>query len=84
MTAGTERGTPEGREVAMDAASDPRAAVRRMLETHAPCETGYPGKSTCEICVGGRECADALEAAMLARDPTIDWAPAIREVLGLW
>jgi hypothetical protein len=55
-----------------------------MLEKHAPCETGYPGKTTCKICVGGHECADALEAVMVAHDPTVDWAPAIREVLGLW
>lgn len=74
-------GVQEGGPLGPDEA---RAAVRRVLESHAPCDTGYPGKGTCQICVGGHECADALHDVMVGQDPAVDWAPAIRDVLGLW
>lgn len=65
-------------------ASTLHAQVRHILREHAPCDTGYPGKKTCEICVGGHECADALETMLKERDASVDWRPAIRDVLGLW
>ena len=66
------------------AVDDPRSVVRKMLEELAPCETGYPGVSWCRACAGGDWCADMLERALNERIPSMDWAPAIREVLGLW
>jgi len=62
---------------------DPCSVVRKLLEEIAPCETGYVGVSTCQTC-GGTWCADILEKALREKDPSIDWRPAIREVLGLW
>jgi hypothetical protein len=55
-----------------------------MLEKLAPCETGYPGVDSCKGCHGGHECADAIEQALKREDPSVDWAPSIRQVLGLW
>jgi hypothetical protein len=62
---------------------DPCSIVRKMLEEIAPCETGYVGVVTCKTC-GGYWCADILEKALEEKDPSMDWRPAIREVLGLW
>jgi hypothetical protein len=62
---------------------DPCSEVRKLLEEIAPCETGYVGVSTCQVC-GGTWCADILEKALKEKYPTMDWRPAIREVLGLW
>ena len=69
----------------MNAASvdDPRSVVRKMLEELAPCETGYPGVSWCKVCGGAYWCADMIEQALEQSSPSVDWAPAIREVLGL-
>jgi hypothetical protein len=66
------------------AVGDPCSMVRKMLEELAPCETGYPGVSWCKTCGGGPWCADIVERALKQRFPSMDWAPAIREVLGLW
>ena len=54
----------------MNAASigDQGTAVRKMLETVAPCETGYPGITVCKDCPGCYGCADTLEKA-LTQDP---------------
>jgi hypothetical protein len=73
------------RDEGMNAAEveDPCSVVRKMLEEIAPCETGYSGVATCRIC-GGYWCADILEKALKEKDPSMDWRPAIREVLGLW
>lgn len=70
----------------MNAASigDQGTAVRKMLETVAPCETGYPGITVCKDCPGCYGCADTLEKALTQEFPSTEWAPAIREVLGLW
>jgi len=57
--------------------------VRKLLEEIAPCDTGYVGSTTCQTC-GGIWCADILEKALKEKDPSIDWRPAIRQVLGLW
>ena len=62
---------------------DPCSVVRKLLEEIAPCEPGYAGVETCKIC-GGTWCADILEKALKEKYPTMDWRPAIREVLGLW
>jgi hypothetical protein len=62
---------------------DPCSVVRKLLEDIAPCETGYVGVTTCQTC-GGTWCADILEKALKEKDPSMDWRPAIREVLGLW
>ena len=59
------------------------SAVKKLLEEIAPCDTGYVGATTCQTC-GGIWCADILEKALKERDPSIDWRPAIRQVLGLW
>ena len=59
------------------------SVVRKLLEEIAPCDTGYVGVATCKTC-GGTWCADVLEAALVEKHPSIDWRPAIREVLGLW
>ena len=66
------------------AVGDPRSVVRKTLEELAPCETGYPGVSWCKTCGGAQWCADIVERALKERFPPMDWAPAIREVLGLW
>ncbi len=65
------------------AVSDPCSEVRKLLEEIAPCETGYVGVATCKT-GGGYWCADILEKALKEKNPTMDWRPAIREVLGLW
>lgn len=62
---------------------DPCSVVRKLLEEIAPCEPGYVGATTCQTC-GGTWCADILEKALKEKDPSIDWRPAIRTVLGLW
>ena len=62
---------------------DPCSDVRKMLEEIAPCEIGYAGVATCKTC-GGHWCADILEKALKEKNPSMDWRPAIREVLGLW
>ena len=67
-----------------DMVGDPEAAVRKKLEAIAPCETGYPGVSWCKECAGCRSCADALDRALTQEFPSIQWAPTIRQVLGLW
>lgn len=59
------------------------SVVRKLLEEIAPCDPGYVGVTTCQTC-GGIWCADVLEKALKERDPSIDWRPAIRTVLGLW
>ncbi len=74
----------QDRRMNTDLVGDPRSVVRKMLEELAPCETGYPGVSWCKACGGGPWCAELLERALIQRNPSIDWAPAIREVLGLW
>lgn len=63
---------------------DPHSVVRKALEELAPCETGYPGVSWCKTCGGAYWCADIVEKALTERHPGVDWAPAIREVLGIW
>lgn len=63
---------------------DPRSVVRKALEELAPCETGYPGVSWCRACGGARWCADIVEKDLKQRFPSVDWGPAIREVLGMW
>jgi hypothetical protein len=64
---------------------DPCSVVRQMLAEYAPCETGYPGVSWCRVCGSGRDwCADVLERVLKERYPSVDWTPAIREVLGIW
>jgi len=74
------------RDGGMNAASieDPRSVVRKTLEELALCETGYPGVSWCKTCGASHWCADIVERALKQRFPSMDWAPAIREVLGLW
>jgi hypothetical protein len=78
-------GSHEAQDERMNAAAvdDPRSVVRKMLEEIAPCETGYPGVSWCKICGGGQWCADLLERELSQRLPSMDWMPAIREVLGM-
>jgi hypothetical protein len=71
-------------EVDTQAVGDARAAVRKMLEDLAPCETGYPGVTACGNCPGCRDCADALADALAREFPSMEWAPAIRDVLGIW
>jgi len=74
-------------DVPTDAApvDDPRSVVRQTLAEYAPCETGYPGVSWCRACGSARDwCADVLEKVLKERYPSVDWAPAIREVLGYW
>ncbi len=66
------------------AIDDPRSVVLQTLEELAPCETGFPGVSSCKSCGGGLWCAEMLERVLKQRVPSIDWVPAIREVLGLW
>ena len=86
MSRGVASDGSGAQDVAMDGGTvaDPLATVRRMLQEHAPCETGYPGMSSCKICVGGHECADALDELLSREYPAVDWSPAIRQVLGLW
>lgn len=71
-------------DMSVAAVRDPRSRVRKALEELAPCETGYPGISWCTECTGAEWCADLVEKALKQRFPATDWAPAIREVLGLW
>ena len=66
------------------AVDDPCSVVRKMLEELALCETGYPGASWCRTCGGAHWCAGIVERALKQDFPSMDWAPAIREVLGLW
>jgi hypothetical protein len=66
------------------AVGDPPSVVRKLLEELAPCETGYAGVTSCKACDTGHWCADILERALEQRIPSMDWRPAIREVLGLW
>ncbi len=61
-----------------------RSAVRKALEELSLCETGYTGTLPCRTCALGYECADAVEHALTRSSPGTSWAPAIREVLGLW
>jgi hypothetical protein len=81
-----ETGSQVAQDGRMNAASvgDPCSVVRKTLEELAPCETGFPGVSSCKSCGGGLWCAEMLERALTQRIPSIDWVPAIREVLGLW
>jgi hypothetical protein len=65
-------------------AANPHSAVRKMLEELAPCETGYAGTAPCKTCALCHSCADAVEQALMRQFPSTQWAPAIREVLGLW
>jgi len=58
--------------------------VRKMLEEFSPCETGYLGMTSCGGCAAVCWCADILEGELKQRFPSMDWRPAIREVLGLW
>jgi hypothetical protein len=80
-----ETGPPVAHDEGMNAAEvgDPCSVVRKLLEEIAPCETGYVGVATCKAC-GGYFCADILEKALKEKNPSMDWRPAIREVLGLW
>ncbi len=80
-----ETGTHVAQAEGMNAAEvdDPCSVVRELLEEIAPCETGYVGVTTCQTC-GGTWCADILEKALKERNPSMDWRPAIRKVLGLW
>jgi hypothetical protein len=66
------------------AVGDPPFVVRKMLEELSPCETGYIGVTSCGRCATVHWCADILEGALKQRFPSMDWRPAIREVLGLW
>ena len=82
----SETGSHGAQDERMNAASieDPRSVVRKTLEELALCETGYPGVSWCKTCGASHWCADIVERALKQRFPSMDWAPAIREVLGLW
>ena len=66
------------------AVGDPPWAVRKMLEELSPCESGYLGMTLCGECTAVRWCADVLEEELKRRFPSMDWRPAIREVLGMW
>ena len=67
------------------AIDDPCSVVRQVLAEYAPCETGYPGVSWCRSCGSARDwCAEVVERVLKERYPSVDWAPAIREVLGIW
>lgn len=81
-----ETGSHVAHDQRMNAAAvgDPRSVVRKLLEELAPCETGYAGVTSCNACATGCWCADMLERALKERIPSMDWRPAIREVLGLW
>ncbi len=72
------------RVVDSEVVDDRLATVRRMLEEHALCETGYAGHAPCRTCEMCHLCADAVERALTQQFPTTEWAPAIRQVLGLW
>ena len=82
----SETGSHGAQDERMNAAAvgDPRSVVRKLLEELAPCETGYPGVSWCRTCGGAHWCAGIVERALKQDFPSMDWAPAIREVLGLW
>lgn len=80
----TDPHAPQDGGLTAAAIEDPRSVVRKALEELAPCETGYPGVSWCRACGGARWCADIVEKALKQRFPSVDWGPAIREVLGLW
>jgi len=81
-----ETGSNVAQDQRMNAAAvcDPPSVVRKMLEELAPCETGYTGVTSCEGCATVHWCADVLDRALKERIPSMDWRPAIREVLGLW
>lgn len=66
------------------AVDDPSWVVRKTLEELSPCDTGYLGVTSCGRCATVYWCADTIEGALKERFPTMDWRPAIREVLGLW
>lgn len=82
----SETGSNAAHDERMNAAAvgDPPWMVRKMLEELAPCETGYIGVTSCGSCATVHWCADVLDRALKQRIPSMDWRPAIREVLGLW
>jgi len=80
-----ETGSHEAQDGGMNTAQvgDPCSVVRKTLADLAPCETGFPGIASCKECGGIHWCADIVEKELTRRLPSMDWAPAIREVLGV-